>query len=174
MGRSPRVVACCQRCSGGPPGNNCGTGVDLRRQRCSRGKQRIRISVGLPAFQRASEQAQVEPHWARFAKKRHGIVVRANAAGHPAVAKSPGIEERPQIRLAIFWLERLSNRETPRLVCPARKRCATQKMLNFLQCRPRRPDALPLHQYNRMIYIVDPIQRRKSTETEVTVSPEHG
>jgi hypothetical protein len=43
---------------------------------------------------RASEQAQVEPPWTSFAKKRHGVVVRADAAGHPAIAKPPGIEER--------------------------------------------------------------------------------
>ena len=47
-----------------------------------------------------------------FTQKRHSIIVRAHEAGHPAVAKAPGIKERPQIRFAIVRLKPFGSRET--------------------------------------------------------------
>src|SRR5580704_8497212 len=107
----------------------CGTGIDLRWQRRSRGKQRVRISVALATLQRAGDQAHVKTRRACFVNEGHGLVVRAHAAGHPAITESCGIEERPQIRFAIFRFEDFSGRETSRAVCPVRKWRVTQVTL---------------------------------------------
>ena len=79
-----------------------------------------------------------------FTQKRHGIIVRAHEAGHPAVAKAPGIKERPQIRFAIVRLKPFGSRETSGTVCPVCKRRTAQVMPNFLQGRSRRSHALAL------------------------------
>src|SRR5580704_8608232 len=128
----------------------------------------------MPTLQRAGDQAQVEPSWASLAKKRHSLVIRAHATGQPAIAESCGIEERPHVRFAIFRLKKIRGREAPCLVCPARKWCSLQVMLNLFQRGSRRPYTLPLGQHNRMIDIIDAIQWRKSAETEVPIGPEHG
>jgi hypothetical protein len=47
-------------------------------------------------------------------------------------------------------------------------------MLNLFQRWPCRPHALSLQQYDRMIDIVEAIQRRESAESEVSIGPEHG
>src|SRR5262249_32630781 len=139
-----------------------------------RRKQEVGIDVRVPTLKRTADQTYVQRRGACFAKKVHGLVVRAHAAGHPAVAKPPGIEERPQICLAILRVESFSACEAPRLLRPVRKWRAAQVITNLFQPRSYRPHALPLHQYDRMIYVIDAIEWRKSTDAEVPVGPEYG
>src|SRR5258708_35620573 len=100
-----------------------------------------------------------------FGKNRARIVVRADTAGHPAVAKSCRIEERPQIRLVIFRLKDFGSRKPPRLVGPRRKRRSSQVALNLLQRGAHRLYALPLMQPAPMIEQSDATTRRYTAET---------
>src|SRR4029077_12838683 len=134
---------------------------------------RIGIGGGLAALKRACDQADVEPRRRSFVHKRYSVIVRAHEAGHPTVAKTPRIEERPQICFAILRLKPFGCREVPRSICPVLKRRATQVLSNIFQRRPRWPNALALHQHDRVIEIIDAIQRRKSAERKVTIGPEH-
>ena len=121
----------------------------------------------------ARNQTDVEPGYVPFTQKRHGIIVRAHEAGHPAVAKAPGIKKRPQIRFAIIRLEPFSGREAPRTICPVCKRRTTQVMPNFLRRWPCRQHALVLNESNCMIEIIDAIQWWKAADRELPVGPEY-
>jgi hypothetical protein len=147
--------------------------INLRQQRPSCGEQRIGISSGLAALKRACDQVDVEPRRRSFVHKRYSVVVRAHEPSHPTVAKTPGIEERPQICFAILRLKPFGCREVPPTIRPVRKRRATQVLSNIFQRGPRWSDALALHQYDRVIEIIDAIQWRKSADRKVTIGPEH-
>jgi hypothetical protein len=147
--------------------------INLRQQRPSCGEQRIGISSGLAALKGACDQVDVEPRRRSFVHKRYSVVVRAHEPSHPTVAKTPRIEERPQICFAILRLKPFGCREVPRTICPVRKRRATQVLSNIFQRGPRWPNTLALHQHDRVIEIIDAIQRRKSAERKVTIGPEH-
>src|SRR5262245_33686066 len=79
--------------------------IDLRRQHRSGGEQVIGLGGGVAAVERAGDQFHIETNRRPFLQERHGVVVRGDAAGDPAVAKAAGIEERPQIGLAVLRSE---------------------------------------------------------------------
>src|ERR1051326_6682161 len=94
-----------------PPSGKSGARVDLRSQPGPPREECVGIGMGASTFESASNQVDIETRQRRPGEKSHGLVVRAHAAGEPAVAEARRVEERTQIRLAVLGLERGGGRK---------------------------------------------------------------
>jgi uncharacterized protein involved in response to NO len=133
----------------------------------------VRIAPGAPAFERALDEAAIEPGNRRVGQKRDRSVVRGHGARRPAVKKARRIEERAHVKFVVGAVECRRVGEAPHLLSPGGERLAAEIMTDFAEARARRPNAPALDHRHRVIDQIDAVERRKAPGGEVLIRPEN-